>query len=387
MLEVRLLGKFSVNLDGRPVEVPWHPGQLLLAYLILNAEKTHRREKLAGLLWPDSDELNARNNLRQTLWRLRQALGEEYFLTDKILVGFNSEAGYQLDVNLLLNEGTETASADELIRIVSAYEGSLLPGFYEDWVVLEQERLQAIFEHRMQVLLNRLVEGRRWSDVLAWSERWIALGQTPEPAYRALMLAHSGLGDRSNVVAVYQRCVKALQQELGVEPSEQTRKLYERLISPEEPSVEPPPALPGLSGQAIGSYRLVEKIGAGGMAEVYKAYQLRLDRYVAVKFIKPELVTSGNFPSRFEREAKIMAQLSHPNIIHVYDFGEAGSHFYLVMEYVVGGTLRDWLKKTHQVGQVMNPDQVVPILQQISAALITPTNKALSTGTLNHPIL
>ena len=376
MLEVRLLGKFAANLAGRPIEIPWHPGQLLLAYLILNAGTAHRREKLAGLLWPDSDEANARNNLRQALWRLRQVLGEAYILADKISVGFNPEADYHLDVDLLLNDGAETSSVDELIRLVSAYQGSLLPGFYEDWVVLEQERLQAVFEHKMQLLLNRLVEGRRWSDVLAWGERWIALGQTPEPAYRALMLAHGGLGDRSNVAAVYHRCVKALQQELEVEPSEQTRKLYERLLSPEEPAPEPSPALDGLSGQAIGPYRLVEKIGAGGMAEVYKAYQPRLERYVAVKFIKPELGTSGNFRSRFEREAKIMAQLNHPNIVHVYDFGEAGRHptglqslYYLVMEYVTGGTLKDWLKKTHQGGQMMDPDQVVPILRQVGAAL------------------
>jgi DNA-binding SARP family transcriptional activator len=160
MLDVRLLGKFAVHLAGRPIEIPWHPGQLLLAYLLLNVGKAHRREKLAGLLWPDSDEANARNNLRQTLWRLRQALGEDYILADKISVGFNPEADYQLDIDRLLDDGAETGSVDELIRIVSAYEGSLLPGFYEDWVVLEQERLQAVFEHKMQVLLNRLVEAR-----------------------------------------------------------------------------------------------------------------------------------------------------------------------------------------------------------------------------------
>jgi serine/threonine protein kinase/tetratricopeptide (TPR) repeat protein len=368
MLEVRLLGKFAVTLAGRPIEIPSHPGQLLLAYLLLNAGKTHRREKLAGLLWPDSDEANARNNLRQTLWRLRQTLGEDYILADKISVEFNPEVDYQLDVDLLLNNA-ENSSTDELIRIASAYQGSLLPGFYEDWVILEQERLQAVFEHKMQLLLNRLVEDRRWSEVLAWGERWIALGQTPEPAYRALMLAHAGLGDRSNVVAVYQRCIKALQQELGVEPSEQTRQLYERLLSAEEAASEPSVGFAGLSGQAVGSYRLVEQIGTGGMAEVYKAYQPRLDRYVAVKFIKPELVTSGNFRSRFEREAKLMAQLNHPHIVHVYDFGETGHHYYLVMEYVAGGTLKEWLKKNRQTGPGMAPEQVTPILRQISAAL------------------
>ena len=62
MLEVRLLGKFEVQLEGKPVEIPSRPAQSLLSYLILNAGVAHRREKLAGLLWPDSDETNARSN-------------------------------------------------------------------------------------------------------------------------------------------------------------------------------------------------------------------------------------------------------------------------------------------------------------------------------------
>ena len=84
--------------------------------------------------------------------------------------------------------------------------------------------------------MSRLVEEQRWSEVLEWGERWIALGQIPEPAYRALMMVHGGLGDRSNVVAVYQRCVKAFQEELGIEPSEQTKHLNEQLLAPAEPS-------------------------------------------------------------------------------------------------------------------------------------------------------
>ncbi|MCB0212079.1 MAG: hypothetical protein KDJ52_22240, partial [Anaerolineae bacterium] len=71
MLEVRLLGKFEIKRDGQVIDIPLRPAQSLLAYLLLNADKTIRREKLAGLLWPDSDEASARNNLRQTLWRLR----------------------------------------------------------------------------------------------------------------------------------------------------------------------------------------------------------------------------------------------------------------------------------------------------------------------------
>jgi hypothetical protein len=81
----------------------------------------------------------------------------------------------------------------------------------------------------MQRLLDRLVDERRWPDVLEWAERWVVLGHAPEPAYRALMLAHAELGDRSRMAAAYQRCREALFNELGVEPSIQTRQLYKRL--------------------------------------------------------------------------------------------------------------------------------------------------------------
>jgi predicted ATPase/DNA-binding SARP family transcriptional activator len=231
MLEVRLFGKFEVRLDGRPIEIPSRPAQSLLAYLMLNADRSHRREKLAGLLWPDSEEVNARNNLRQTLWRLRKAVGEDYFLADRVSVGFNPNANYRLDVAILQEGVAEKDSADALIRSVSVYEDILLPGFYDDWVVLEQGRLQAIFEDRMQMLLDRLVEEARWREVREWAERWIAQGQVPEPAYRALMMAHAGLGDQATVATVFQRCAEALDKEIGVESSTETRELFQRLTA------------------------------------------------------------------------------------------------------------------------------------------------------------
>ena len=231
MLDVRLLGKFELKLDGELVGIPSRPAQSLLAYLILNAPKSYRRENLAGLLWPNSDETNARNNLRQALWRLRKSLGGEFFITDKVSVGFNPQSNYQLDVDLLQKGVEESAPADALIRTISVYEDKLLPGFYDDWVMLEQERLQAIYGDRMQMLLDRLVEEARWRETRKWAEQWIARGLIPEPAYRALMTAHAGLGDQASITAVFHRCVEALNEELGVEPSSETQNLFHRLTS------------------------------------------------------------------------------------------------------------------------------------------------------------
>ncbi|MCB0223227.1 MAG: AAA family ATPase [Anaerolineae bacterium] len=231
MLDVQLLGKFEIRRDGQVIEIPLRPAQSLLAYLLLNADKSVRREKLAGLLWPDSDEAGARNNLRQTLWRLRSVIGDDYFVTDRVAVGVNAQADYQLDADTLQQVVDATTTADQLISVVSVYEDRLLPGFYDEWVLLEQERLQAIFEDRMQRLLDRLVEAGRWREAREWAEWWIARGQQPEPAYRALMLAQAGLGDRAGVAAAYQRCVAVLDEEFGVEPSAETHALYQQLIN------------------------------------------------------------------------------------------------------------------------------------------------------------
>ncbi|HEU5099238.1 MAG TPA: protein kinase [Roseiflexaceae bacterium] len=124
-----------------------------------------------------------------------------------------------------------------------------------------------------------------------------------------------------------------------------------------------------LTGQTIGPYRLVDKLGEGGMATVYKAYHPRLDRYVALKCIHPQLVAAPGFLQRFEREAKILARLVHPNIVHLYDFGAADGHCYLAMEYGAGGTLKDRQQALHTAGMRMALAEVQRVLLQVSAGL------------------
>jgi predicted ATPase/DNA-binding SARP family transcriptional activator len=236
MLEVRLLGKFDVKWDGEPVTIASRPAQSLFAYLILNAGTSHRREKLAGMLWPDSLEDTARENLRHALWRVRKALSSgsssEYLLADDRSITFNSSAEYRLDT-AELEKLTDFASVDELLNVLSEYQGELLPGFYDEWVLLERDHLYSIFEHHMARLMSLLQNEKRWLDIIDWGERWIKLGQKPEPAYRALMSAHAAKGDMSKVAATYERCVKSL-TEFGFEPSEQTRVLYEGLKAGKE---------------------------------------------------------------------------------------------------------------------------------------------------------
>jgi len=241
MLVVRLLGGFEVRRNGESVAITSRPAQSLFAYLILTAGTSHRREKLAGLLWPDSTEENARDYLRHGLWKLRKAIEKksskgatnQYILADDISVSFNTDAPYSLDAERLEQIDAERESTDAMMNVLSLYEGELLPGFYDEWIVLEREHLQAVFEQKMEGLLERLQTEARWSENLEWGERWISFGQKPEAAYRFLMTAHAARGDMSKVASTFERCTKSL-EEFGVEPSGQTRALYENLKSGKE---------------------------------------------------------------------------------------------------------------------------------------------------------
>ncbi|MFN8374671.1 MAG: protein kinase [Anaerolineae bacterium] len=93
-------------------------------------------------------------------------------------------------------------------------------------------------------------------------------------------------------------------------------------------------------GQNVGPYRVIEQLGAGGMANVYKAYHARLDRYVSLKVMHQSFLEDPNFRARFEREAQIVARLSHPNIVPVYDFSDHEGQPYLVLKYIEGQTLK-----------------------------------------------
>lgn len=118
-----------------------------------------------------------------------------------------------------------------------------------------------------------------------------------------------------------------------------------------------------LIGQTLGQFHIVEFIGAGGMASVYKAYQPNLDRYVAVKVLPAQHALTPGFKERFILEARAVAQLSHPNILPIYDFGVEGDLSYFVMKYVPDLTL------SNLMGQPMKLNLVSHFIDQVASAL------------------
>jgi predicted Ser/Thr protein kinase len=122
-------------------------------------------------------------------------------------------------------------------------------------------------------------------------------------------------------------------------------------------------------GKTLGQYRIVEHLGKGGMAEVFKAYQPALDRYVAVKILHSMVAVDEQFLARFQHEARSVAKLRHGHIVQVYDFGSDDNIYYMVMEFIDGQTLKARLRDLKDADQTMSLDETQRIIQAVAEAL------------------
>jgi predicted ATPase/DNA-binding SARP family transcriptional activator len=241
-----LLGSYEVRLDGEPVtSFVSNKVRALLAYLAVEAERPHRREVLAGLLWPDCLEQAARASLRNALSNLRQAIGDRdaelpFLDITRETIQFNSASDCWLDVaafTALVEAGGQGEPVRQrLEKAVTLYRGSFLEGFYlkdspafDDWCLLTREQLQRL----ALTALHRLAEEYEWHGELeracnyAW--RQVELEPWQEEAHQQLMRLLALSGQRSAALAQYEICRRALMEDLGVEPVEETTALYEHI--------------------------------------------------------------------------------------------------------------------------------------------------------------
>jgi serine/threonine protein kinase len=134
----------------------------------------------------------------------------------------------------------------------------------------------------------------------------------------------------------------------------------------------PHPATPttgDLTGKTLGAYRVLEPLGRGGMAEVYKGYHPLLDRYVAIKVLHSHFSADAQFTERFQREAATVAKLRHPNIVQIHDFGIQDGISYMAMEYIEGITLKERLVALRASEATMSIVEAAAITRQVAAAL------------------
>jgi tRNA A-37 threonylcarbamoyl transferase component Bud32 len=122
--------------------------------------------------------------------------------------------------------------------------------------------------------------------------------------------------------------------------------------------------MPLVAGDVVGPYKIIEKLGQGGMATVYKAYHAGLDRYVALKVLHSDLTEDPTFTVRFQREARLVAKLDHSNIVSVHDFAEHDGYPYLVMKFIEGETLKARLN-----GGPLTAEEITNVVESVGSAL------------------
>ena len=247
MLRIHLLGTFLLVSDHTPVTSMDMPRlQSLLAYLVQHHGVPQSRTRLASLLWPDSTEEQAHTNLRNLLYKLRQALPESdrYLSVDRHTILWQSDGSWTLDVldfeqaaaraEQFEQEGNHVALRLALEQAIGLYRGDLLPDCYDEWILPERDRLSQLFLDMLEWLLCLREQEGDYQGSIRIAQRLQREDPLQEASYRHLMRLYVASGNRAAAVRTYQRCAAALDRELGVEPSPATRQVYEQLIHSEQ---------------------------------------------------------------------------------------------------------------------------------------------------------
>jgi DNA-binding SARP family transcriptional activator len=237
-LTLSFFGAFQATLGDKPLtNFRSAKVQGLLIYLVLTRQQAHARDVLATLFWPDEAEAIAKQNLRQSLHRLRQIVGdtaspdEPHLLVTRSTVQFNGASAYSLDVTDFLTY----LEKDRLEPAVNLYQGELLPGFtceslpFDEWLRSEREQLHRLAQDGLFKLTAHNLAQADYRTARRLARQQLALEPWREEAHRQLIQALALQGERSAALAQYETCRDVLAEELGVEPATETAALVAQI--------------------------------------------------------------------------------------------------------------------------------------------------------------
>lgn len=250
-MHISLFGKLRIQSnDGNTLNLQPRRAEELLCYLLLYRNRLHEREKLATLLWPDSDPVLSRRYLRQTLWQLQSGLNQRPLAcTEQTAVhllhvehdriGVNASTEYWLDLAVFEQvfaavedkHGRDLCGeqAAQLRQVLQLYQGDLLEGWYQDWCILERDRLQNMYLAMLDKLVAYSEAQHAYEAGLAYGAEILRYDRAREQTHRQLMRLYYLAGNRTAALHQYDSCVAALYEELGVEPATSTTNLYHQL--------------------------------------------------------------------------------------------------------------------------------------------------------------
>lgn len=244
-LRVFLFGGLRVYCGDEPLPpFPTQKTRSLFAYLVTYRQQPHTRVRLARTFWPDKPSDRARRNLNTTLWRLRRTLPPGYLRTEGERISFDSSGDYWVDVaayeEALQRAGLFQDGAAALVgpyqnrleylqRAAELYRGDFLAGFYEDWSLVEAERLRALYLQVLSGLLASHRAGGEYEAALELALRLLEVDPLHEETHQQAMEMYALLGRHEQALAQFEACRRLLREELDVEPMPETVSLYRRI--------------------------------------------------------------------------------------------------------------------------------------------------------------
>ncbi len=238
LIDLRMLGGFEARFDsGERIALPTRKAEALLALLALAGSKARSRDQIAGLLWSDRAERQAKSSLRQSLTSLRRGLqvnGTAVLTTEGESIGLAPQA---VDVDVLEFERLATRGSNgDLARAEKLYQGPLLDGFcvrdavFTEWLDQERSRLHELAVGAVDRLLAGLLRDGDRQSASAAAQRLLALDPLRESTYRTLMRLYAEQDQRGLAARQFERCREVLQTELGIEPAPATQRLYQEIV-------------------------------------------------------------------------------------------------------------------------------------------------------------
>ena len=232
-LELALFGGFRARVEGKSIDVPGRKERALLAYLAMASGEPRSRDSLCALLWGGLGAKQARDALKQALYRLRLAFEPVRslpILADRTQLILDRDA-VAIDVQQF-GRWIGDGAPESLERAIALYRGELLEGLdvrdagFEEWLLLERQRLRSLQIDALTTLLDYHMAGKKHDKAIAIARRTLALDPLEEGAHRALMLVYANQCRTAQALKQYHCCRKALRDELGVEPEAATKQLY-----------------------------------------------------------------------------------------------------------------------------------------------------------------
>jgi DNA-binding SARP family transcriptional activator len=243
-LKIQLFGKFGVRRGTQLVKgLESSKHQELLSYLLLRRDRCHPRETLASMLWSDVPTERSKKYLRQALWHLQRTFTDCGAGSDFLKVTHDwieiTLKGIWLDVDsferlCVPSQGAtgkklKKSEAEMLKKAVHLYKGNLLDGWYQDWCLLERDRLQNLYLLTLDKLFAYSGKHKDYDAACAYASTILENDRARERTHRQLMRLLYQAGDRTGALRQYERCVQALDEELGVKPQKDTTDLYEQI--------------------------------------------------------------------------------------------------------------------------------------------------------------